>query len=80
MAVTCAGAELLLRFDLARLSQTYACPSSIFIDEFYSRGFESSPDHIESSPTRTARSIFQLMNRNGTDSSSLGEILLAPRD
>jgi hypothetical protein len=63
-----------------RASQTYAHSSAVFINEFYPRGFESSPDHIKSSAARSARSIFQLMNRNRTDPSSLGEILLAPRD
>jgi hypothetical protein len=61
-------------------AQADAGASAIFIDEFDTSGFKSSPDHIESGPAGTARSIFQLMNCNGTDSGSLGEILLAPRD
>ena len=54
--------------------------STVFINELYPRGFESSLDHFQSGAAWTARSILQLMNCNGANSSSLSEILLAPRD
>ncbi len=61
-----------------RLAQTDTRSSTVFVDEFDSRGFESPPDHVESGPARTARSVFQLMDSNGTNSGFLREILLAP--
>jgi len=62
------------------LPKADACSPTVFVEEFDSRSFESSPDHIQSGSAWTARSALQLMNGNGTNSSSLSEILLAPGD
>jgi hypothetical protein len=61
-------------------AQTDTRPATVFRDELDTCGFESAPHHVKSGPTGAARSIFQLMNRYGTYASSLGKILLAPRD
>jgi hypothetical protein len=62
------------------LPKADARTSTVFIDEFDPRGFKGSPDHIQSGSSWTACSTLQLMNGNGTNPSSLSEILLAPAD
>jgi hypothetical protein len=61
-----------------RLPKTNAGAATVFINEFDACCFEGSPDHIQSGSARATRFILQLMNGNGANSSSLGEILLAP--
>jgi hypothetical protein len=61
-------------------AQTDTRSPTVFIDEFDPRGFESPPDHIQSGSAWAARAAFQLMDSDSANSSSLSELLLAPRD
>jgi hypothetical protein len=62
------------------LAKANAGPAAIPRDEFDTSCLESPPDHLQGGLTRAARPIFQLVNGNGANSSSLGKILLAPGD
>jgi hypothetical protein len=62
------------------LAKANAGPPAIPRDEFDTSCLESPPDHLQGGLTRAARPVFQLVNGNGANSSSLGKILLAPGD
>jgi hypothetical protein len=74
------GRERFQRERSLILPKADAGTPAVFINEFDPCGFESSPDHIQSGSSWTARSILQLMDGNGANSGSLSEILLAPGD
>lgn len=70
--------SFLFRFDQTRLSQPYAWPSTVFVDELDAGRFKGALYDIQCGSTRLTYSAFQLVDCNSPNSGVLGQILLAP--
>jgi len=70
--------SLLFRFGLTRLSQPYARPSTVFVDELDICGFESSPNNVQRGPSWLRSFFFELMDSHDPNARSVSQHLLAP--
>jgi hypothetical protein len=55
-----------------RFAQPYARASTVLVDELHAGIFERALDHLEGRASGRARSGFQLVNRNDTDTGFIG--------